>query len=158
MELLNPLADADFPAKSISYTGSAGVTGAWPAGPQGVVVWSDQACYVLVGEGVVGAAQPVDILAELAGCHLLGRLEHQVFKEMGDAVLARLAIRRPHLVDHHLVDDGSEVAGQHHDLHAVLEREALGIEHLGHGRQRGHEAKTKAGAQGCRPQETIELL
>ena len=52
MELLNPLADANFPAKSISYTGTAGVTGAWPAGAQGVVVWSDQACYVLVGEGV----------------------------------------------------------------------------------------------------------
>jgi hypothetical protein len=32
MELLNPLADANFPAKSVSYTGSAGVTGAWPAG------------------------------------------------------------------------------------------------------------------------------
>jgi len=27
-------------------------TGTWPAGPQGVVVWSDQACYILVGEGV----------------------------------------------------------------------------------------------------------
>ena len=43
MELLNPLADANFPAKSISYTGSAGVKGTWSAGPQGVVVWSDQA-------------------------------------------------------------------------------------------------------------------
>ena len=52
MELLNPLADATFPAKSITYTGTAGVTGAWPAGPQGVVVWSDQPCFVLVGEGV----------------------------------------------------------------------------------------------------------
>ena len=52
MELLNPLADAAFPAYSVSYTGTAGVTTAWPAGPQGVVVWSDQACYVLVGEAV----------------------------------------------------------------------------------------------------------
>jgi hypothetical protein len=61
MELLNPLADADFPAKSISYTGSAGVTGAWPAGPQGVVVWSDQACYVLVGESVTATTSSTPI-------------------------------------------------------------------------------------------------
>jgi hypothetical protein len=61
LELLNPLADTNFPAKSITYTGTAGVTGAWPAGPQGVVVWSDQACYVLVGESVTAttASTPV---------------------------------------------------------------------------------------------------
>ncbi len=52
MELLNPMADATFPARTASYTGTAGSTSTWPAGPQGVVVWSDQACYVLVGEGV----------------------------------------------------------------------------------------------------------
>jgi hypothetical protein len=61
MELLNPLADTNFPAKSITYTGTAGVTGAWPAGAQGVVVWSDQACYIEVGEGAVAttASTPV---------------------------------------------------------------------------------------------------
>ena len=61
MELLNPLADTNFPAKSVSYTGTAGVTGTWGAGPQGVVVWSDQSCYVLVGEGVTAttASTPV---------------------------------------------------------------------------------------------------
>lgn len=63
MELLNPLADANFPAKSISYTGTAGVTGAWPAGAQGVVVWSDQACYVLVGEGVTATTASTPIPA-----------------------------------------------------------------------------------------------
>ena len=52
MELLNPLSNTDFPARIITYTGTAGVTGTWPAGPQGVVVWSDQSCYILVGEGV----------------------------------------------------------------------------------------------------------
>ena len=61
MELLNPLADADFPAKSISYTGTAGVTDTWPAGPQGVVVWSDQACYVLVGEGVTATTSSTPV-------------------------------------------------------------------------------------------------
>lgn len=61
MELLNPLADTNFPAKSITYTGTAGVTGAWPAGAQGVVVWSDQACYVLVGEAVTATTSSTPI-------------------------------------------------------------------------------------------------
>lgn len=52
MELLNPMAGSQFPAYTAAYTGTAGSTTAWPAGPQGVVVWSDQACYVIVGEGV----------------------------------------------------------------------------------------------------------
>ena len=52
MDLLRPLADTTFPARTATYTGTAGSTATWPAGPQGVVVWSDQACYVLVGEGV----------------------------------------------------------------------------------------------------------
>ncbi len=52
MDLLNPLVDANFPARSVAYTGTAGSTTAWPVGPQGVVVWSDQACYVVVGTGV----------------------------------------------------------------------------------------------------------
>jgi hypothetical protein len=63
MELLNPLADANFPAKSITYTGTAGVTGTWPAGAQGVVVWSDQACYVLVGEAVTATTASTPIPA-----------------------------------------------------------------------------------------------
>jgi hypothetical protein len=61
LELLNPLADTNFPAKSITYTGTAGVTGAWPAGAQGVVVWSDQACYVLVGEGVTATTSSTPV-------------------------------------------------------------------------------------------------
>jgi hypothetical protein len=52
LELLNSLAGADFPARTVAYTGTAGSTSTWPAGPQGVVVWSDQACYIIVGEGV----------------------------------------------------------------------------------------------------------
>lgn len=61
MELLNPLADTNFPAKSITYTGTAGVTGTWPAGAQGVVVWSDQACYVLVGESVTATTSSTPV-------------------------------------------------------------------------------------------------
>ena len=53
MELLNPMSKADYPAYSVAYTGTAGNTTAWPSGPQGVVVWSDQACYVEVGVGAV---------------------------------------------------------------------------------------------------------
>jgi hypothetical protein len=61
MELLNPLADSNFPAKSVSYTGTAGSTGTWPAGAQGVVVWSDQSCYVLVGEGVTATTSSTPV-------------------------------------------------------------------------------------------------
>lgn len=53
MELLNTLSAAGFPSKSVAYTSTAGSTDAWPAGAQGVMVWSDQPCYVEVGEGAV---------------------------------------------------------------------------------------------------------
>jgi hypothetical protein len=61
MELLNPLSKSDFPARTASYTASAANTATWAAGPQGVVVWSDQACYIEVGEGAVAttASTPV---------------------------------------------------------------------------------------------------
>ena len=52
MELLKPLADTVFPAATVSYSGDAGSTSTWAAGPQGVVVWSTTPCYVVVGEGV----------------------------------------------------------------------------------------------------------
>jgi hypothetical protein len=51
MELLNPLYGDQFPARTASYTGTAGSTGSWPAGPQGVVVWATTPCYIVVGEG-----------------------------------------------------------------------------------------------------------
>jgi len=61
MELLKPLSKVDFPAQSKAYTGTAGSTDGWPAGPQGVVVWSDQACYVEVGEGAVATTSSTPI-------------------------------------------------------------------------------------------------
>ena len=63
MELLNPLADANYPAYTASYTGTAGSTTAWPAGPQGVVIWSTTAAYVQVGEGVTATTSSTPIPA-----------------------------------------------------------------------------------------------
>lgn len=63
MELLNPLADGDFPARTASYTGTAGSTTAWPAGPQGVVIWSTTAAYVTVGEGATATTSSTPIPA-----------------------------------------------------------------------------------------------
>lgn len=63
MELLNPLSAAGFPAKSVTYTGTAGSTGTWSAGPQGVVIWSDQPCYVEIGEGVTATVSSTPIPA-----------------------------------------------------------------------------------------------
>lgn len=61
MELLNPLSVGLFPAKTASYTGTAGSTGTWDAGPEGVVVWCTSDAYVIVGEGVTATtgATPV---------------------------------------------------------------------------------------------------
>jgi hypothetical protein len=53
--------DAAFAAKSVAYTGTAGVTGTWPNGPQGILVWSDQACYVRVGVGVTATSADTPI-------------------------------------------------------------------------------------------------
>ena len=63
MELLNPLADGNFPAYTTSYTGTAGSTTAWPSGPQGVVIWSTTAAYVTVGEGVTATTSSTPIPA-----------------------------------------------------------------------------------------------
>lgn len=61
MELLNPLAKASFPAQTASYTGTAGSTSGWNAGPEGVMVWSDQACYIEVGESAVATTASTPI-------------------------------------------------------------------------------------------------
>jgi hypothetical protein len=63
MELLNPLADANYPAYTASYTGTAGSTTAWPAGPQGVVIWSTTAAYVVIGEGATATTSSTPIPA-----------------------------------------------------------------------------------------------
>lgn len=61
MELLNPMSKADYPAYTAAYTGTAGNTTAWPSGPQGVVVWSDQSCYVEVSVGAVATTASTPI-------------------------------------------------------------------------------------------------
>ena len=63
MELLNPMADSTYTARTASYTGTAGSTATWPAGPQGVVVWSTTDCYVRVGEGVTATTADTPIPA-----------------------------------------------------------------------------------------------
>lgn len=61
MELLNPL--VNFPSYNASYTGTAGNTSAWAAGPQGVVVWCTTAAYIKVGEGAVATTSDTPIPA-----------------------------------------------------------------------------------------------
>jgi len=56
MEVLNPLIGSEFPSQTAMYSGTAGNTGSWPAGPQGVLIWSTTPCYVLVGENVTATA------------------------------------------------------------------------------------------------------
>lgn len=61
MELLNPLSKTGFPAKTASPSAAASATGTWPAGPEGVLVWCDQSCYVEVGEGAVATTSSTPI-------------------------------------------------------------------------------------------------
>jgi hypothetical protein len=61
VELLNPLADALYPGRTVSYTNTAGSTATWQAGPQGVVVWSTSAAYVVVGENVTATTASTPI-------------------------------------------------------------------------------------------------
>ena len=63
MELLKPLADTVFPAKTVAYTGVAGNTDTWNSGPQGVLVWSTTDCYVVVGEGVTATTSSTPLPA-----------------------------------------------------------------------------------------------
>ena len=63
MELLRPLMDPTFTARSVAYTGTAGNTGTWPAGPQGVLVWSTTDAYIRVGEGVTATTADTPIPA-----------------------------------------------------------------------------------------------
>lgn len=63
MELLNPLSGSQFASATASFTGTAGVTGIYPPGPQGVVVWVDSPAYVVVGEGVTATTSDTPIPA-----------------------------------------------------------------------------------------------
>ena len=63
MELLNPMADAVYPGRTVAYTGTAGSTATWQSGPQGVVVWCTSAAYVVVGEGATATTSSTPIPA-----------------------------------------------------------------------------------------------
>ena len=63
MELLNPLSKADFPGRTVAYTGSAGNTADWNPGPEGVIIWSTTSCYVEVGPGAVATTASTPIPA-----------------------------------------------------------------------------------------------
>lgn len=65
LAFVNPLDDAAFAAQSVAYTGTAGSVAGWNAGPQGVVVWSDQACYVSVGNNVTATTAALPIPANV---------------------------------------------------------------------------------------------
>lgn len=63
MELLRPLNDSGFATQSVAYTGTAGSVTGWPAGPQGVLVWSTTDAYICVGEGATATSSDTPIPA-----------------------------------------------------------------------------------------------
>ena len=63
MQLLRPLNDSNFATQNAAYSGTAGFTAGWNAGPQGVLVWSTTDAYVRVGEGVTATSSDTPIPA-----------------------------------------------------------------------------------------------
>lgn len=63
MELLHPLADAEYPTDSDSTSGTAVTLGPWNPGPQGVLVWCTQDAYIAVGVGVTATSASTPIPA-----------------------------------------------------------------------------------------------
>lgn len=63
--MLNQLDKNVFPAKSVSYTATAGSTGTWPAGCRAVWLFSTTAAYVEVGEGVTATTASTPIPANI---------------------------------------------------------------------------------------------
>jgi hypothetical protein len=61
MELLRPNMDPAYASKSVAFTGTAGTTGTWPAGPQGVLVWCTTDAYIRVGESVTATTNDTPI-------------------------------------------------------------------------------------------------
>jgi len=63
MQLLKPLAQANFPGATVAYTGTAGNTTTWSSGPQGVIVWSTTDAYIQIGENAVATTASTPIPA-----------------------------------------------------------------------------------------------
>lgn len=60
-QTVNPLSKADYPGRTVTYTGTAGSTDTWNSGPELVWVFATTAAYIEVGEGAVAttASTPV---------------------------------------------------------------------------------------------------
>ena len=86
---------------------------------------------VLAGEGVFVAAVARDQAREFAVGIAWRALEHEMLEEMRDARLADRIVGRADAVPHHVHHDRRAMVRHDHDLHAVLEREGLGIEDRG---------------------------
>jgi hypothetical protein len=63
MEMLRPLADAEYPAASAASGVAAATVGTWAPGPQGVMVWSTEPVYVAVGVGATATTASTPIPA-----------------------------------------------------------------------------------------------
>ena len=66
MDVLNPLDDAAFAAKTATYTGTAGTVAAWPPGASAVLVWATTAAYIKVGVGVTATTASTPLPANTA--------------------------------------------------------------------------------------------
>ena len=101
MELLRPLDDSTYPAKTISASVTAANTSDWAAGPQGVLVWADAAIYVAVGPSAVASTNstaipanvPVPFYVEGSGTSLPWRVSARTLTSTGTVYCKPINIR-----------------------------------------------------------------
>lgn len=69
IEMVKPLIGSLFPTLTVAYTGTAGNTANYPAGPASVWVLCTTSAFVLVGEGVVAtASNGIPVAANVPVC------------------------------------------------------------------------------------------
>jgi len=79
----------------------------------------------------------------------LRSLEHQMFQQMGGAGVSRLFVHGAGTIPDHVSDDRGAVIADHNDLHAVIQRKAVGREDLGQKRRGENNNGGKRGHGGC---------
>ncbi len=64
-EILNPLAKAEYPARTVAYTGTKGDTATWNPGPEAVWVFATTAAYIEVGVAAAATTESTPVPANI---------------------------------------------------------------------------------------------
>ncbi len=119
----------------------------------------EKAGVVAGGEGVLLAADFVDILRERGAGILFGALEHQMFEEMRETGFPGRLVGGADLVPDHVGDDRSAMIGHHDDFEPVRQSEMADIRTAaGKGFVQVRSAGERAGQYGCKHQYFRQVI